>query len=632
MLPASKAEPLSQSGGSLRRAGRPPAVATLCARSGKGGSVAVEAPEVTWDCVRHARRYPRLRGLRLVAGLLLLPAVAAGVLVDAQVAQGASASNFRLLVEPHTGLAEIYSLIDSATSSINMTMYELADQTAEADLAAAAARHVDVRVILDRDYDGGSVNRAAYSYLSSHGVGVHWAPSDVIFHEKAFTVDNSVAAIGTGNLTAKYYATDRDYWLIDSDPPDVSAIDATFTSDWAGDPVGPSAPGADLVWSPGSEPRIMGLISSATHSVEFESEELSDRSVVDALADDARRGVTCEVLMEATRAWNSSFATLEAAGCKVRTYPHTASLYIHAKAILVDAGTSAAQLFVGSQNASVASLTYDRELGAILRASEAAPIIDDVASVFAQDFNGAKMDSTLSGWAKQHKATLSSLARTARSIEKHATAQMYKVLAEVLKRAKKLSPPPSASSAWRTAVKTLGAASMAYGTSTKTAGVNVRHGVHALARLARVLVDHDDRFGNTMLVTLGLARIKLRTNTRATSPPTAVPSNATTTTTTTAPPPPPTTTTTAPPTTTTAPPTGPSCTVSATPADDGYAGDYYVYVSSNQPYTEAIAHDATDSWTDETNGTGSVRILLYYQSPGEAIAVTVGPAHCSTTA
>jgi cardiolipin synthase len=587
-----------------------------------------EASEVGWGHVRHAKRYPRLRGLRSVAGLVLLLVVAAGVLVDAQVAQGASEPTFRLLVEPQTGMGEIYSLIDSATSSIDMTMYELADKTAEADLAAAAARHVDVRVILDSDYDGGSVNKAAYWYLRSHGVQVHWAPSDVIFHEKAFTVDDSVAAIGTGNLTSEYYATDRDYWLMDSDAADVSAIDATFTSDWAGDPVGPGSPGADLVWSPGSEPRIVGLIDSATHSVEFESEELSDRSVVDALAADARRGVTCEVLMEATPAWETSFATLKTAGCKVRTYAQTASLYIHAKAILVDGGTSAARLFVGSENASVASLTYDRELGVILSASDAASIIDEVASVFAKDFAGATTDSTLSSWATQHKATLSSLTRAAHAYKKHPTAQTCGMLAVALKKAKKASSPPKVGSTWRSALKHLTSVSARCGGSAKAASVAIVVGLDALARLARDLVHHGVRYGNTLLVAMGLARIT-HAATHTTAAPTKAPRKTTTT-----PPPATTTTTTArpPTTTTTAPPPRAWCTASASPANDGYAGDYNVYVQSNQPYTNARAHDATDTYGYETNGTGYAVIYLWTQYSSEPITVTVGPAHCSTSA
>jgi hypothetical protein len=80
------------------------------------------------------------------------------------------------------------------------------------------------------------------------------------------------------------------------------------------------------------------------------------------------------------------------------------------------------------------------------------------------------------------------------------------------------------------------------------------------------------------------------------------------------------------------PSAGPSCKASAYFANDGYQGDYYVNISSNQPYKEATATDATDSWSDETNGSGSVLILLYFTSPGELINVTVGGASCSTYA
>jgi hypothetical protein len=81
------------------------------------------------------------------------------------------------------------------------------------------------------------------------------------------------------------------------------------------------------------------------------------------------------------------------------------------------------------------------------------------------------------------------------------------------------------------------------------------------------------------------------------------------------------------------PPTGgASCTASVSPANDGYSGDYYVSVNSNQPNQKATASDAGDSWSDDTDSSGYVRILLYYVSPGEQINVSVGTASCSTTA
>jgi hypothetical protein len=74
------------------------------------------------------------------------------------------------------------------------------------------------------------------------------------------------------------------------------------------------------------------------------------------------------------------------------------------------------------------------------------------------------------------------------------------------------------------------------------------------------------------------------------------------------------------------------CQATASPSGDGYPEDYEVYVHSNQPDEKATASDATDSWSDYTDGSGYADIRLYYTTSGEAITVTVGSASCSTTA
>jgi hypothetical protein len=76
----------------------------------------------------------------------------------------------------------------------------------------------------------------------------------------------------------------------------------------------------------------------------------------------------------------------------------------------------------------------------------------------------------------------------------------------------------------------------------------------------------------------------------------------------------------------------PWCTATAAPADDGWPGDYDVYVKSDSPHRDATASDATDTWGYETNSTGKATIYLWYQSPGELIKVTVGGATCWTRA
>jgi hypothetical protein len=74
------------------------------------------------------------------------------------------------------------------------------------------------------------------------------------------------------------------------------------------------------------------------------------------------------------------------------------------------------------------------------------------------------------------------------------------------------------------------------------------------------------------------------------------------------------------------------CTATASSANDGYAGDYDVYVTSNQPGQDATASDANDTWSHDTSSTGAATITLWYTSAGETITVTVGGASCSTTA
>jgi phosphatidylserine/phosphatidylglycerophosphate/cardiolipin synthase-like enzyme len=275
-------------------------------------------------------------------------------------------------------------------------MYELVDPVAEADLAADAARGVDVRVVLDRNRELRS-NTPAYDYLSAHRVEVHWAPSSYdATHEKAVVVDagypGQAALIMTLNLTSRYYATTRDFAVVDRNPADVAAVASVFDADYAGDQSAPTPSGTDLVWSPGSEPALLALIGSARHSLEVENEEMSNAQVVSALGAAARSGVVVHVIMTDDNSYSYNFSKLEAAGVHVHLYPDTSSaLYIHAKVIVVDAGTAPEKAFVGSENFSTASMGYNRELGII---TNGPVIVNELAKTLGHDYNGAAPAST----------------------------------------------------------------------------------------------------------------------------------------------------------------------------------------------------------------------------------------------
>jgi phosphatidylserine/phosphatidylglycerophosphate/cardiolipin synthase-like enzyme len=111
---------------------------------------------------------------------------------------------------------------------------------------------------------------------------------------------------------------------------------------------------------------------------------MDDPAITHELCQAAERGVRVQVVM--TYQSDSRAALTYLAGCRaeVRTYPESASLYIHAKLIRVDGRT----VFIGSQNLSRQSLTYNRELWIITHNPQ---IAASVGRTFDSDFNAAQI-------------------------------------------------------------------------------------------------------------------------------------------------------------------------------------------------------------------------------------------------
>jgi len=293
-----------------------------------------------------------------------------------------------LTIEPSGGFSPVYGLISKARHSINVTMYEFSDTTAEQDLAAAARRGVRVRVILDHRAKG--VNSHAYSYFRSHGVTVTWSSSDYRYtHQKTVSADGSTAIIMTANLTSKYYATSRDFLVMDTDRADVAAIARVFDADFTKHSVHPSD-GSDLVWSPtDSQDQLIGLINGARKSLRIYSEEMGDATVETALIAAAKRGVDVQVCGENEDGeYDDDFAGLHRGGVRISYYSSSKGFYIHGKVVEADYGTSRARVFIGSENFSNTSLNQNRELG-LITSNHAT--MSAIASTFAADFRNGKM-------------------------------------------------------------------------------------------------------------------------------------------------------------------------------------------------------------------------------------------------
>src|ERR1700677_3247291 len=316
-------------------------------------------------------------------------AVATAALVTMSGLSGVStahaASNFSLLILPDQGENAIYNFVNSATSSVNVPIYELTDVTLENDLVSREKAGVDVRVILDQAQK--SYNTAAYNLLTAGGVGVVWSSTAFTYtHQKTITVNNDESYVSTGNFDNTYYATSRDFGVFDTDANDIAAIVAVFNADYTHTSITPSD-GDDLVWSPtDSQTHLLALIDGAQHSLDIEQEEFSDTTLVNAIVADENRGVTVRVVIEDPSEYSSELNEITAAGGKVTGYSSSTGFYIHAKTVIADYGYSTAKAFVGSENFSSGSLNDNRELGMITTDSG---VVTGLETTFDGDFSGS---------------------------------------------------------------------------------------------------------------------------------------------------------------------------------------------------------------------------------------------------
>jgi len=281
--------------------------------------------------------------------------------------------------EADNSVTPLYAFINAAQKTIDMTMYALEDTTFSADLVAACQRGVKVRVVLDQNLEK-SGNTPAYNQLNAAAnCSAVWANKAFqASHQKSIILDGAQVSIMSLNLQSQYYSTTRDFALIENDPVDIAAIQATFNADYAaGTPssgvAGASdygyqpAAGDDLIWSPTTaQTAMVDIISNAKSTLLVENEELASSAsyIISALENACARGVTVQVAMVNQTSYQSNYKALEAAGCGVHVYPNTQTgFYIHAKAVVADFGLVTQNVYMGSINYSNASMNQNRELG-----------------------------------------------------------------------------------------------------------------------------------------------------------------------------------------------------------------------------------------------------------------------------
>jgi cardiolipin synthase A/B len=313
------------------------------------------------------------------------------MMADANV-QGTTAIS--IIVEPDGNDAQqLVDAIDAATTSIDVTMYEMSNDSIIGALVARAKAHVPVRVILDGSTTNKSFNTPAKTSLTTAGATVVWSnPSFTFTHEKCIIIDGTAAWIMTMNATGSAPSENREYLAIDTDPADVAEAEVVFAADFGMHAITPS--GALVVANSNARVDLTALINASTTTLDIEGEEFSDLysgGIVDSAAAAAHRGVKVRVIIGNSSPDLTSINRVKLAGAKVVvTGPMSgngsmANPYIHSKAIVIDcSGTTCARGYVGSENFSAGSLGYNRELGVIFTVpAELAKVETAISTDFA---------------------------------------------------------------------------------------------------------------------------------------------------------------------------------------------------------------------------------------------------------
>lgn len=290
------------------------------------------------------------------------------------------------------GQTQVLAGINSAKTSLRMTMFHLTDPQVVDALIAAKQRGVHVQVIVDNQQIPKEKPTGAYHRLTEAGVEARGSsPMFSITHCKSFTIDGTTAYIMTLNLT-KIADRVRDVGYVTTDTETVRFVEELFATDWDNainntNNTPAQIPDHIVVSPTNSRDRLRTLFQSATKSLHVVVENLSYNDMIQDMIDAHNRGVDVQVLLPRCNISNADFnmpaaQKLNEVGIPVRMMPAPDSAetpYIHQKSIVVDG----AKGFLGSENFSFNSIEHARELGILFDDPNQ---IKQLEEVFSSDY------------------------------------------------------------------------------------------------------------------------------------------------------------------------------------------------------------------------------------------------------
>jgi len=141
-------------------------------------------------------------------------------------AQPADLACTRLIVSPNNAKARLVELIDNATTTLEVQVMYLSEDTVRMAIGAAKARGVEVRVLLSERTD------EAIPYLRGLAIPVKFS-SGYFLHAKLIVADG-VAFVGSENMSLTSLTKNREIGALVFEPAAAAVIKTQFETDWAG--------------------------------------------------------------------------------------------------------------------------------------------------------------------------------------------------------------------------------------------------------------------------------------------------------------------------------------------------------------------------------------------------------------
>ena len=279
--------------------------------------------------------------------------------------------------EPEDGVVPFADRLNQATVTIDFAPFLLDAPGIIQALVNARQRGVRVRLLTEPSHD--KDNARALKVLGAAGAEIRSGnPTFGLTHAKYAVLDGSRSLIMTFNSTMKELPTHRDFAIEDTNPNDAQFFQELFNADWDRTAVGSIPDGFAL--SPDNADQVLPtLVRSAQRSLDVYAEKLEASPLMDAILDDARRGVAVRILADEPNHGKVPKPLLDLARRGQLQIRVPSNLGVHAKVIVLD-GTTA---YFGSENIEDAVGDRRRELGLMF---EDGSIVGYLRQVFDRDW------------------------------------------------------------------------------------------------------------------------------------------------------------------------------------------------------------------------------------------------------